>query len=93
MLRETGIRVHAIAAARGTWGLEPAEIAREYELSHEQVAEALAFYEAHWGEIEASLADEVQAEVSAEICCRVRAAPGSSEEALHLLDKVERGSE
>ncbi len=42
--------------------MAPSEIAADYDLTPEQVAEALAFYEAHRGEIEASLADEQRSE-------------------------------
>jgi hypothetical protein len=40
----------------------PAEIADEYDLTPEQVTDALTFYEAHRGEIEASLTDEQTSE-------------------------------
>ncbi|HEX7184059.1 MAG TPA: DUF433 domain-containing protein [Thermoanaerobaculia bacterium] len=62
VLRGTGIRIQTIASARSVWNLSPAEIAREYDLSEEQVTDALAFYEAHQGEIETSLAEEAQLE-------------------------------
>lgn len=39
--------------AHQAWGMAPAEIAADYDLTPEQVTEALAFYEAHRGEIEA----------------------------------------
>jgi uncharacterized protein (DUF433 family) len=62
VLRGTGIRVQTIAGAAHHWGLLVAEVAEEYGLTAEQVADALAFYEAHRGEIEASLAEELQLE-------------------------------
>ena len=58
VLRGTGIRAQTIVVAHQTWAMAPAEIAADYDLTPEQVTEALAFYEAHRGEIEASLAEE-----------------------------------
>ena len=57
-LRGAGIRVQTIVGASQTWGMSPAEIAEEYGLTEEQVADALSFYKAHREEIEASIADE-----------------------------------
>lgn len=64
VLRGTGIRVQTIVGATRTWSLSPAEIAEEYSLKEEQVADALSFYEAHRGEIEASMAEEQHLERS-----------------------------
>lgn len=61
-LRGSGIRVETIVVAARNWGLSPAQIAEDYELTLAQVQEALAFYAAHRGEIEASLAEERQTE-------------------------------
>jgi uncharacterized protein (DUF433 family) len=58
VLRGTGIRVQTIVVAHQIWSMDPAEIVADYDLTTEQVADALGFYEAHRGEIEASLADE-----------------------------------
>jgi uncharacterized protein (DUF433 family) len=58
VIRGTGIRVRTIAGAIHSWNLSATAVAEEYELSEEQVADALGFYEAHRGEIEASLAEE-----------------------------------
>jgi uncharacterized protein (DUF433 family) len=58
VIRGTGVRVRTIAAAVRSWGMSAAEIAGEYDLSEEQVADALAFYQEHRGEIEASLTEE-----------------------------------
>jgi uncharacterized protein (DUF433 family) len=63
-LRGTGIRVQTIAGAVQQWGLSPAEIAREYDLSEPRVKEALAFYEAHRAEIEAAITSEAALEPS-----------------------------
>ena len=62
VLRGTGIRVQTIVVAKQIWKMDLAEIAADYELAPEQVSDALAFYEAHRGEIEASLADEQTSE-------------------------------
>lgn len=58
VVRGTGIRVQTLMVASRDWGESTAEIAEQYGLSEAQVAEALAFYEAHRGEIEALLAEE-----------------------------------
>lgn len=62
VVRGTGIRVQTLATASQAWGMSPAQIAEEYELTAEQVESALAFYRAHRGEIESSLAEERWAE-------------------------------
>lgn len=64
VLRGTGIRVQTIVNATRTWNLSPAEVAKEYDLTEEQVADALSFYEAHRSEIEASMAEEKHLEQS-----------------------------
>jgi len=59
VIRGTGIRVQTIVIARQSWGLSPAQIAADWELSERQVTEALAFYAAHRSEIDADIeADE-----------------------------------
>ena len=64
VIRGTGIRVQTIAVARQNWGMDVATIAAEYDLHLAQVKEALAFYDAHRGEldawmmVEASMAEE-----------------------------------
>ena len=47
VLRGTGLRVQTVVVAVQTWGLSPAAVAAEYDLSVAQVQEALAFYAAH----------------------------------------------
>ena len=60
VLRGTGIRVQTLVVATQTWGLTPARVAAEYDLTPMQVQEALAFYAAHRDEIDAALmAEEV----------------------------------
>ena len=57
-LRGTGIRVQTIVLAARQWGMSPAEISADYGLTREQVEEALAFYESHHPEIDASIEAE-----------------------------------
>lgn len=65
VIRGTGIRVQTLVVAAHTWGLPATEIAEEWDLSEEQVRNALAFYEAHRQEIDAALASEEQVELAA----------------------------
>ncbi len=58
VLRGTGIRVQTIVGAVRSWELSPEEIASDYDLTKAQVQEALDFYEAHRGEIDAAIAAE-----------------------------------
>jgi uncharacterized protein (DUF433 family) len=58
VLRSTGIRVQTIVVATQAWGLSPAQVAAEYDLTEAQVKNALAFYEAHCQEIDATIAAE-----------------------------------
>lgn len=62
VLRGTGIRVQTIAVAAHAWHMGTDEIAEDYGLMKEQVADALAFYEAHRGEIEALVSEESELE-------------------------------
>ena len=57
-LRGTGVRVQTLVVAAQNWGLSVKQIASEYNLSQDQVEEALAFYKAHRQEIELDLAAE-----------------------------------
>ena len=68
VLRGTRLRVQTVAIAAQKWDLSPKEIANEYDISESQVNEALAFYEAHRQEIDASIAAEQIIEQKA--CCR-----------------------
>jgi uncharacterized protein (DUF433 family) len=54
----TGIRVQTIVGAAKTWGMSPAEIAEQYDISESQVKEAQAFYIAHREEIDAAIESE-----------------------------------
>ncbi|MCU0543191.1 MAG: DUF433 domain-containing protein [Oscillatoriaceae cyanobacterium Prado104] len=58
VLRGTRLRVQTIVIAANKWDLSPKEIANDYDLTEAQVNEALAFYEDHRQEIDASIATE-----------------------------------
>lgn len=58
VLRGTGIRVQTIVIANQNWQMAPEDIAENYELSVNQIKEALAFFEAHREEIEGHIAHE-----------------------------------
>ena len=67
VLRGTRLRVQTVAIAAQKWDLSPKEIANEYDISESQVNEALAFYEAHRQEIDASIAAEQLIEHAADV--------------------------
>ena len=50
--------MQTVVVAAQAWGLSPAQIADEYDLSEAQVKDPLAFYEAHRQEIEVGIAAE-----------------------------------
>ncbi len=58
VLRGTRLRVQTVIIAAQKWGLSAKEIATEYDISEAQVNEVLAFYAAHFQEIDASIAGE-----------------------------------
>jgi uncharacterized protein (DUF433 family) len=60
VIRGTGIRVQTIVIASQAWTLPVAQIASEWGLSERQVTEALAFYAAHRGEIDADIEAEAR---------------------------------
>jgi uncharacterized protein (DUF433 family) len=62
VVRGTGIRVQTISCAAEIWKMSVAEIAEAWDLTIEQVQGALAFFNAHRGEIEASLSEEARLE-------------------------------
>jgi len=64
VIRGTGIRVQTIVAAIEQWQMAPGQVAAEYELSEAQVKDALAFYQAHRAEIDASLEAERKLELA-----------------------------
>ncbi|MGH8055727.1 MAG: DUF433 domain-containing protein [Candidatus Entotheonellia bacterium] len=58
VLRGTGLRVQTVVVAAHVWGLTPAQIASEYDLTEPQVHETLAFYDAHRRDIDVAIAAE-----------------------------------
>ena len=60
VVRGTGIRVQALVVAVRRWGWTLGQAASEYGLSEPQVDDALAFYEAHRAEIDASIRAELE---------------------------------
>jgi uncharacterized protein (DUF433 family) len=56
MLRGTNIRVKTMVVANKYWELSAEKIADDWPVSEAAVREALAFYEAHTGEIDAAIA-------------------------------------
>lgn len=57
-LRSSGLRVQTIVLARNHWRMTVEEIADEYNLSSAQVTEALDFYAANRGWVDACIANE-----------------------------------
>jgi uncharacterized protein (DUF433 family) len=64
IVRGTGIRVQTLIVESQDWQMSQAQIAEDHDLTLEQVQEALAFYQAHRAEIDASLAEEQRLESS-----------------------------
>jgi uncharacterized protein (DUF433 family) len=62
VVRGAGVRVQTLALAERNWSWTPAETARQYGLSETQVCEALAFYDAHRSEVDASESIEANLE-------------------------------
>ncbi|MEG4166852.1 MULTISPECIES: DUF433 domain-containing protein [unclassified Microcoleus] len=58
VLRGTRLRVQTVVIAAQKWGFSPNQIAAEYDLSEAQVNDVIAFYAAHFQEIDASIAAE-----------------------------------
>lgn len=58
VLRRTGIRIQTLYLASSRWGLEPHQIAAEYDLTDAEVVEAFAFAAAHRHELEGAIAGE-----------------------------------
>jgi len=59
ILLGTNIRVQTIVIEHVQWGSSLKEIAAEYDLSLQQVNQAMAFYHAHKPEIDGMIAREV----------------------------------
>jgi len=62
VLRSSGLRVQTVAVAAQKWAMPPARIAEEFGQPEPAVREALAFYQSHRDEIDASLVAEQVAE-------------------------------
>ena len=62
VVRGTRIRVQALVLAARQWQWSASQIADEYDLAEAQVKDALAFYETHRAEIDASIATELELE-------------------------------
>lgn len=62
VVRGSGVRVQTLAVAATHWEMPPKQLAEEYALSLEQVAQALAFYQAHQPEIDAQIVAETALE-------------------------------
>ena len=58
VVRGTGVRVATLVVAASVWGAAPETLAEEFDLSAEQVMDALAFYEDHRDEIDAIIERE-----------------------------------
>jgi uncharacterized protein (DUF433 family) len=58
VIKGTGIRVQTLAIAAHKWGMSAAQIADEYDLSEEQVTEALKFYEVNKEQVDLAIASE-----------------------------------
>ncbi|BAY23770.1 hypothetical protein NIES2100_35620 [Calothrix sp. NIES-2100] len=64
VIKGTGIRVQTVAIASEKWGMSPSQIANEYEVTEAQVKEALSFYIANKGQIDAAIASEQSLEIA-----------------------------
>jgi len=62
VVRGTRVRVQTLVLAAQQWQWSPAQMADEYSLSEAQIQDALAFYQAHRSEIDASIASESELE-------------------------------
>ena len=58
VVKGTGVRVQTLAIAAHKWGMSAAQIADEYNLSEEQVTEALTFYAVNKEQIDLAIASE-----------------------------------
>ena len=58
VVKGTGVRVQTLAIANHKWGMIAAQIADEYDLSEEQVTEALRFYAVNKEQINLEIASE-----------------------------------
>jgi len=58
VIKGTGVRVQTLAIAFHKWNMSTFQIADEYDLSEEQVTEALRFYELNKEQIDIAIASE-----------------------------------
>ena len=58
----TGVRVQTLAIAAHKWGMNVAQIADEYDLSEDQVTEALRFYAVNKEQVDLAIASEQELE-------------------------------
>jgi len=58
VVKGTGVRVQTLAIAAHKWSMSAAQIADEYDLSKDQVTEALRFYAVNKEQIDLAIASE-----------------------------------
>jgi uncharacterized protein (DUF433 family) len=58
VVKGTGVRVQTLVIAAYKWGMSPAQIADEYDLSEEQVTEALRFYAVNKEQVDLAISSE-----------------------------------
>ena len=58
VVKGTGVRVQTLAIAAHKWGMSAAQVADEYNLSEEQVTEALRFYAVNKEQVDLAIASE-----------------------------------
>ena len=64
VLQGHGIRVQTLVVGHHHWGMTTSQLAEAYGVSEAQVREALAFYQAHRAEIDASIQADSQLELA-----------------------------
>jgi uncharacterized protein (DUF433 family) len=64
VIKGTGMRVQTVAIASQKWGMNPSQIANEYELTETQIKEALSFYAVNQEQIDAAIACEQSLEIA-----------------------------
>ena len=62
VVKGTGVRVQTLAITSHKWGMSAAQIAYEYDLSEEQVMEALRFYAVNKEQVDLAIASEQELE-------------------------------
>lgn len=64
VIQGLGIRVQTLVVGHHDWGMNPAQLAEAYGMPEAQVKEALAFYQAHRAEIDASIQADSELELA-----------------------------